>query len=515
MKVATKFALAFVASGLLSVVVYSSVAASREVDHIETTVAEDLASLGRTVSASVEAVWDRDGEARALELVAFHDRDEAIDVRWTWLDVDGNHSYSPKGGVSVTPSLLRGEQRTWVGISPTGERHVYAYVPLLKDGRRPAALEFSRPLVKESQVFWSEIREQLLTSTVILAFAAAVALFLTSMIISRPLARVSEQARRIGRGDLSTKLTVRGSDEVAALVTELNAMCDSLREARTRASEETEKRVSALEQLRHADRLRTVGTLASGIAHELGTPLNVIAMRAKMIATGEVPPSDAPENARIIVSQTERVAKIVRQLLDFARRRAPKRAETDLAELADRTTQLLAALAKKSNVELEVEPGEKVVLSVDAAQIEQALTNLVINGIHAMPNGGDLRIAVREEEAAPPRSPERKQRCAVVDVSDTGVGITKENLERIFEPFFTTKAVGEGTGLGLSVTHGIIEDHGGWMHASSTPGKGTRFTLYLPAGGADPAPATDAPDGRPERTDGLLETRTDSRIIGI
>lgn len=508
MKVATKFALAFVASGLLSVVVYSSVAASREVDHIETTVAEDLASLGRTVSASVEAVWERDGEARALELVAFHDRDEAIDVRWTWLDVDGSHPFSPKGGVAVTPSLLRGEQRTWVGISPGGKRHVYAYVPLIKPGRRPAALEFSRPLVKESQVFWSEIREQLLTSTVVVAFAAAVALFLTSMIISRPLARVGEQARRIGRGDLSNKLPVWGSDEVAALVTELNAMCDSLREAQRRATDETEKRVTALEQLRHADRLRTVGTLASGIAHELGTPLNVIAMRAKMIATGEVPPTEAPDSARVIVGQTERVTRIVRQLLDFARRRVPKRAETDLAELADRTTQLLTALAKTSGVELKIVADTKVKLSVDAAQIEQALTNLVINGIHAMPHGGTLSIRVREALAAPARAPENEQRCAIVDVIDSGVGISASNLERIFEPFFTTKAVGEGTGLGLSVTHGIVEDHGGWMEAKSGVGEGTTFTVYLPFDGGEPIPVSRG------RSDGLLEGRTD-RIQGI
>src|SRR5690348_2763621 len=101
MKVATKFALAFAASGLFSVVVYSSVAASREVDQIETTVAVDLASLGRTLSMSVMAVWERDGEARALDLVAVHDRDEAIDVRWTWLDVDINHAFAPIGGMAV------------------------------------------------------------------------------------------------------------------------------------------------------------------------------------------------------------------------------------------------------------------------------------------------------------------------------------------------------------------------------------------------------------------------------
>ncbi len=482
MKVATKFALAFVASGLLSVVVYSGVAASREVDQLEVTVAEDLASLGRTLSASILAVWERDGEARALELVAVHDRDEAIDVRWTWLDEGGKSAFAPRGGLTVIPPLLRGEQRTWVGVTDDGKRRVYAYVPLLRPGVRPAALEFSRPLVKPSAVFWSEVREQLLLSTIVVAFAAAVALFLSSVIISRPLARVAEQARRIGKGDLTHKLPVTGSDEVAALIEEQNAMCDALDAARTRAEEEAAKRLAALEQLRHADRLRTVGTLASGIAHELGTPLNVMLLRARMISSGEVAPEEAPENAKIIVAQTERVTKIVRQLLDFARRRTPKRAEADLVEVAGHTAQLLAALAKKSGVTIKVvpPPSGKVAVMIDADQIEQAITNLVMNGVHAMPSGGDVTIHLREEMAAPERAPDLVKRCAVVEVTDTGTGITPEDLERIFEPFFTTKGVGKGTGLGLPVTHGIVEDHGGWMTAESTPGEGTRVRLFLP-----------------------------------
>jgi signal transduction histidine kinase len=479
MKVATKFALAFVAIGLLSVVVYSSVAASREVSELAATVTEDLAGLGETMSASVLTVWERDGEARAQELAAVHDRStESIDVRWVWLDVDPSNIFAPRAS-GVKEQLLRNESATWVMDTPNGRKRAYAYTPLIRPNQRPAALECSRTLVRGSEVFWSEMRDQLIFSTVVLAVAAAIALILTSWIVSRPLARVAEQARRIGGGDLS-HIPVEGEDEVASLVKELNAMCDSLKEARTKAAQESERRVTALEQLRHADRLRTVGTLASGIAHELGTPLNVISMRAKMIATGELPPEEAPASAKIIHSQTERVTKIVRQLLDFARRRVPNRTEIDLGELADRATQLLSALAKKSRVEVKLTPIENVKLQVDAAQIEQALTNLVMNGIHAMPEGGALTISVREEKAAPRDQPDRLKRCAVVEVSDTGVGISDANLERIFEPFFTTKGVGEGTGLGLSVTHGIVADHGGWMQAASEEGKGSRFTLYLP-----------------------------------
>ena len=123
MKVATKFALAFIGCGLLSVLVYSAVAASREVDRLEATVAEDLASIGRTLRTSVVSVWNQDGEARALELVDRQDaasEAETIDIRLTWLDVESNHSRFPRGGLSVIPSLLRGEQRTWVAERANG-----------------------------------------------------------------------------------------------------------------------------------------------------------------------------------------------------------------------------------------------------------------------------------------------------------------------------------------------------------------------------------------------------------
>ena len=481
MKVATKFALAFLACGILSVLVYSSVAASREAQAMEQTVAEDLASLGHTLSVAILAVWERDGESRAHELVRYTDRDERIEARWTWLDDEKDVSLAPHAAEDVVGRVRNGETRTWVGVRKDGERVIYVYLPLLRNGHRPAALELSRPLVQRSHVFWTEVREQLVASTVVAAFATFLAVVLTSWIVSRPLAEVAEQARRIGAGDLSHRLPVQGSDEVSSLVHDLNAMCDQLRDARTRADDESAKRLAALDQLRHADRLRTVGTLASGIAHELGTPLAVITMRAKMIASGEVPKEDAPQSCTIIAAQADRVTLIVRHLLDFARRRTPKRARAELRELTQRTATLLSALAKKSNVTVVVdETSEPVVADVDAAQIEQAVTNLVINAVHAMPSGGTVTVATRNTRAAPPSDPGSKRDCAVIEIRDEGDGIADEHLDRIFEPFFTTKGVGEGTGLGLSVTHGIIEDHEGWLTATSVLGKGSTFTLYLP-----------------------------------
>lgn len=483
MKLATKFALAFLACGVLSVLVYSAVSASREARSTEETVAEDLVSLGQPIRAAVVAVWEREGDARARELVSYTDRgDESIDVRWTWLDVADNDALAPRAGGIVVGDVVRaGKTQRWVRVRPDGARKLYVYVPLLRKGARPAALELSRPMAAKSAVFWREIREQMVASMGVAALATLIVVAITSWIVSRPLARVSEQARRIGAGDFSHHLPVRGTDEVSHLVGDLNAMCDQLRDARTRADEETQMRLRTLEELRHADRLRTVGTLASGIAHELGTPLNIISMRAKMIATGEVVPKEAPESAQIIVAQTERVTRIVRQLLDFARRRLPKREGTELHELAERAASLLGTLAKKKNVRIVVDKREGPVrANVDANQIEQAITNLVINAVDAMPQGGAVHIATMLTREAPPSSPDRPRDCAVIEVRDQGVGVTDENLSRIFEPFFTTKGVGEGTGLGLSVTHGIVADHDGWMTVRSDIGKGSTFALYLP-----------------------------------
>lgn len=480
MKVATKLAISFFACGVLSVLVYSWVAANREVARVELVASEDLASVGRTLTPPLMSVWIHEGEEHAIELVEVADRDADFDARWTWLDVGPENSRAPRADHSVMQLVARGTTATWIGAGPTEPRRMYVYVPLLRMGARPAALEISRPLVPPSQAFRQELTEQLTVSTIVVGLATAMAALLGAWMVTRPLERMVAQTRRIGAGDLSQRLDAAGSDEVAHLCRELNTMTDQIRDARARADAEAEGRILALEQLRHADRLRTVGTLASGIAHELGTPLNVILMRAKMVASGEIPPDGAADAAKKIAEQAERVTKIVRQLMDFARRRAPNRADTNVADLADHVALLLDALAKKARVILEVEHDEtEVRANVDPGQIEQALTNLVVNAIHAMEEGGHVRIRARSERVASPKGGTEK-RCAVLEVEDEGTGIAPEDLDRIFEPFFTTKGVGHGTGLGLSVTHGIVDDHGGWLRAKSTVGKGTTFTLYLP-----------------------------------
>jgi signal transduction histidine kinase len=149
--------------------------------------------------------------------------------------------------------------------------------------------------------------------------------------------------------------------------------------------------------------------------------------------------------------------------------------------MATRVCELVATIARKSNVTLVPPADENLRVEADEAQLHQVLTNLVVNAIQAMPDGGDVRIGTRlVEQAAPPYVGAQAPQWLAIEISDTGIGMDDATRARIFEPFFTTKQVGEGTGLGLSVTWGIVREHGGWIDVTSQPGAGSMFTVYLP-----------------------------------
>ena len=294
---------------------------------------------------------------------------------------------------------------------------------------------------------------------------------------------LAEKARQIGQGDLTPLLNPRGHDELAELALSMNDMCRQLAESQEHARREQERRLAAIEQLQCADRLRTVGQLAAGVAHELGTPLNTISIRADMIAHGELSLEESQENARIIKLQSQRMAAIIRRLLDYARPRPPKRAWIDLRNVARDTITLLTPLGRKDNASITLCQTESACAArVDVDQIEQVLANLLVNALQAGPTGGRrVEVDVRCKHAARPNSLDPTPSQYVrISIRDNGEGIAKENLPNVFDPFFTTKDLGEGTGLGLSIAFGIIQDHGGWIEVTSRLGGGSCFAVYLP-----------------------------------
>jgi PAS domain S-box-containing protein len=230
------------------------------------------------------------------------------------------------------------------------------------------------------------------------------------------------------------------------------------------------------EQLRKTERIAELGTLASGMAHEIGTPMNVILGRAEYLLQ-RTADEGMKKGLTTIITQVERITKVMNQLLAFARRRTPERRAVDLGEIVDDSLEMFKERIAHSRITVEktIEPSLPLVRA-DRDQLIQVLINLVMNSIHAMPEGGRLRLSL-----------DRENSHARLGVSDTGHGMPEETRSKVFEPFFTTKDFGKGTGLGLTVVKGIIEEHGGTIAVESAVDKGTTFWIRLPLEGAEAA----------------------------
>ena len=341
----------------------------------------------------------------------------------------------------------------------------------LNEGPMPSYLELREPLVDRERFVRSSILSMLLGVAVSIAAAGFLTLLLNRAVVGEPIAALVDRARRIGKGDLGTEGRLDAADELVALWSELDAMCVGLAGANERAKAEADARMHVTEQMRHAERLATVGKLAAGVAHELGTPLSVAAGHAEMIRLGEVRDAGVVTSAEAVEAQIARASKIVRQLLDFARRTGREHATCDPVVVAQQVSGMMESLARKRNVAIAIERSEgddAALAEIAPERLAQVLTNLVGNALDASHNGGTVRVSVT-----------RQDEWVRIDVADEGAGIAEENLPRVFEPFFTTKDVGEGTGLGLSVVHGIVQDQGGRVEVSSRLSEGTTFSVYL------------------------------------
>ncbi|MGD9851137.1 MAG: PAS domain S-box protein [Nitrospirales bacterium] len=222
-------------------------------------------------------------------------------------------------------------------------------------------------------------------------------------------------------------------------------------------------------QLRKTERLAELGTLASGMAHEIGTPMNVILGRAELLMR-KANDEHTRTGLATIVTQVERITKIMNQLLSFARRRPSERRAVDLRTVVTDVLDVLQEKLEKQRIQVQrMEAPSLPRACADPDQMNQVLLNLVLNACQAMPDGGTLTLHLRPIG-----------RMVELSVQDTGCGMSEEGAKKVFDPFFTTKPVGEGTGLGLTVVHGIIQEHEGAIRISSVPGQGATFIVTLP-----------------------------------
>ena len=470
MRLTARLLLALIAAVMAVTAVGTWVRIQQLQDALLSDTRDDYVLFARSVRGLLADAWRAEGEAAARRLARDADAaDDRQELGIAIVSLDDLPDVEPLG----TP---RGREQVWLEAD-----RMIVVEPLDVEGAPAAAgVRVERPLHSMHEILARSAWLSVLTGIAIVIASALLITLLGWLFVGRPVQRLIQGARRLGAGDLEHRIVLPQQDEIGELARELNAASQRLAEADARFAEEHSQKLMAEEQLRHADRLRTVGQLASGLAHEIGTPLNVVSGRARLIEQADGATEEIQSDARIIVEQTARITALVKQLLGFARRDRPRKTEVDVTGIAARVAELLGPTASKADVGIELSAaGGPVITRCDSMLIEQALINVAVNGIQAMKQGGRLSIEVARRSVVLPRS-ERSAPCCVISVTDDGPGIDDEIAAHIFDPFFTTKEVGDGTGLGLSVVYGILEDHGGRIVASRASGRGARFDLFIP-----------------------------------
>ncbi|SEA40737.1 Signal transduction histidine kinase [Desulfuromusa kysingii] len=463
---------------------YSYFSIQREREQLKKNLSRESRHIGESLRFLVTELWQQRGEEVAIAFLKRANQDyQQTLVRWVWIEGDPLPQYQPRVPVEQLGELFHEETVALLAGSPDGKDFLLTYLPLITADGRVGAIELSESMDEMHDYVQESLRRSAVVVGVSVISGVLFMGVLGSIWIDRPMQKLRAQAERIGTGDLSTSINLPGSGEISELSSTIERMRGQLAEAREAEQIATNEKFEALEKLRHTERLATLGQLSAGIAHELGTPLNVISGRAKMIGRAGMKTDDIFRSAGIIGEQAERMTEIIRQLLSFARRGEAKKQTVDLNTLLRSIQSLLEPTAREHGVELLVDNAEQSQpVFADPGQLQQVVLNLTLNGIQAMSSGGHVTLSsFTTSNVVPPDTLATKQtHWACLQVKDQGKGMDAETLKKIFDPFFTTKDIGQGTGLGLSIAHGIIEEHGGWIAVDSIPEQGSCFSIYLP-----------------------------------
>jgi two-component system NtrC family sensor kinase len=327
----------------------------------------------------------------------------------------------------------------------------------------------------------------------------------TRHFVARPLLELVGSAQAISQMNLDRPVQVTDrSDEISHLARAFEVMRESLKAAHgeilrftqtleDKVDERSRQLQAAQQKLQYNDRLASLGTLAASVAHEINNPiagvLNLSMLMQRILKDDGIPAGRVPEFRKYlsqVTNETSRVGHIVSDLLSFSRRGKPQRSAADLNRLVKTTVSLVDHKLKLANIALDLQLAENLPsVHCDGGQIQQVVLNLVLNAAESMQSHGTGTVTVKTW-------PGEDGNSVKVSVSDTGEGIPAEILPRIFDPFFTTKPDGKGVGLGLAVSYGIVQAHGGEIEAKSRVGEGTVFTMMLPL-----LPPPQGPDERP------------------
>lgn len=491
MRIATGFAVTFSLTAGLLFSGYGWFAVRSEENDLRTAAEREVRTLAQSIELAVaSSMRDR----QPLEVQVLFDRMELVSPEidlvvlsregW-WRSSDPSVRSLDQSLVSLLEHAAADREDLWEAAPSDAEERFVLAAPITAGRRVVGAVAIVRPLddvradlARTSLRIWG-------TVAVTVVIISILAVLLASLTLTRPLRRMTSAMRLVRSGDMATTLPTMHGDELSAAAAEFNAMVADLAEARALAEREAEARRQMQRSLERADKLATIGQLAAGLAHEIGTPLHVLAGRARALSGKAMKPDDVRRISAIIVEQVERITRVVEQLLRYARKPTGGAAPVDLREPVRAVLELLEGEARRHGVEVSliVESGTPPI-AANADQVQQIVLNLVRNGVAACEHGGAVRVTIgpHDEWAG----------GIVLTVEDTGRGIPAEDLPHLFEPFFTTRSDAGGTGLGLAVVRAIVIDHGGRIDAATGEGRGARFVVQLPSTAAVAASAREA-----------------------
>jgi signal transduction histidine kinase len=348
-------------------------------------------------------------------------------------------------------------KETGIFLKPLDENNIAGYI-MLKDIYGKPSLILRVDMIREIYLQGERSLYYFILSFLVVALVlGTVNMLLLDMVVLSRLYLLSNSVDNIGLiKDLSLKKLLPGEDEIASLACTIDSMLERLD--------------ASSEQIRHADRLATIGKFASGIAHELNEPLGNILGFAQLAKKCPSLPEQAGADLEKIEKSSLYAREIVKKLLLFARQVPSNKVTLNINNIIKDSLYFFEGKCEQSGIELIIDLSDDVpYITLDPSQMTQVLINLVINAIHSMPDGGRLEIKTYSSEY-----------YISLIVDDTGTGMSEETKKHIFNPFYTTKDVDQGTGLGLAVVHGIVSSHGGDIKVDSNQGKGTRFEIQIP-----------------------------------
>jgi len=321
-------------------------------------------------------------------------------------------------------------------------------------------------------------------------FLSVISVVLCSILwklVSTPVSVLVDGMQRVASGDLGHKVTINSRDEMGELAQSFNAMTAELSRAKgeliawgtmleNRVEEKTEMIKNAQAQLIQSEKLASLGRMAAGVAHEINNPLTGVITFGHLLLNSLPRDSQERKDVEVIIEQANRCSSIIKGLLGFSRATTTEKALVNINDILKGTLDIISRTGDFFNIQIISRMDESLPLVLAGGlQLQQVFMNMIVNAADAMEGEGTLTISTRS-------AMDKGRMFAEIEFSDTGSGISEKDLPKIFEPFFTTKPVGKGTGLGLAVSHGIIEDHGGAIRVKSEAGKGTSFFISLPLG---------------------------------